>query len=295
MPSQHAAPALVVTGTSSGIGRAVAARAAKNGWSVFGSVRSEQDGADLAREIDGAFTPLVFDVRDQRAIEHAAAQVADALGSRTLGGLVNNAGIGLAGPLLHQPIEEFEAVLDTNLTGTLRVTRAFAPLLGTDPKRRGAKGRVINMSSIAGKVGQPFAGAYVASKHALEGFSEVLRRELALYGIEVIVVAPATVDTAIWEEPESAIGRYATTDYGNAFDKGVRAIVAAARSHGMAAESIGQIVMHALASRRPRRRYAPAQHPLLEQILPRMTPSRISDFIVEHALGLVDRSRRSSR
>jgi NAD(P)-dependent dehydrogenase (short-subunit alcohol dehydrogenase family) len=294
MPAEPAKPTLVVTGTSSGIGRAIAACAVRSGWHVFGSVRSEQDGADLTRDMGAAFTPLLLDVRDQRTVEDAATQVAAALGSATLGGLVNNAGIGLAGPLLQQPIEEFEAVLNTNLTGTLRITRAFAPLLGTAPERQGPRGRIINISSIAGKVGQPFAGAYVASKHALEGLSDVLRRELALYGIKVIIVAPATVDTPIWEQAESAIGRYAQSDYNRAFAEGVRTIAAAARTHGMTADKIGQIVMGALTTRHPRLRYAPAQHPVLEQILPRVTPQRLTDFIAERALGLIHRGHRSS-
>jgi NAD(P)-dependent dehydrogenase (short-subunit alcohol dehydrogenase family) len=294
MHTDSAKPTLVVTGTSSGIGRAIAARAVKTGWRVFGSVRSERDRADLTREMGQNFTPILLDVRDQQTIEEAAREVTDALGSGTLAGLVNNAGIGLAGPLLHQPMEEFEAVLDTNLTGTLRVTRAFAPLLGADRNRHGATGRIVNISSIAGKVGQPFGGAYVASKHALEGLSDVMRRELALYGIKVIIVAPATVDTPIWEEPESAIERYAQTDYGQAFADGVKAITKAARSHGMTADKVGEIVLAALTARHPRLRYAPAQHPVLEQILPRLTPQRLTDFIAERALGLIGGARRSS-
>src|SRR3954469_3989900 len=162
----------VVTGVSSGIGRATAVAALKAGWHVLGSVRREQDGLDLASQLGRAFTPLTFDVRNQLAIDRAADRVSHMLGNRTLAGLVNNAGVGLAGPLLHQPLDEFETVIDTNLTGTLRVTRAFAPLLGADPARQGRKGRIVNMSSIAGKVAQPFAGAYVASKHALEGLSD---------------------------------------------------------------------------------------------------------------------------
>jgi NAD(P)-dependent dehydrogenase (short-subunit alcohol dehydrogenase family) len=122
--------------------------------------------------------------------------------------------------VLHQPLDEFQAVLDTNVVGALRASCAFVPLLGADQTLTGKKGRIVNITSIAGKIGQPFAGAYVASKFALEGLSEVMRRELNLYGIGVVMVAPATVDTPIWNEPESAIGRYGTTDYGDAFAKG---------------------------------------------------------------------------
>jgi NAD(P)-dependent dehydrogenase (short-subunit alcohol dehydrogenase family) len=205
-------------------------------------------------------------------------------------GLVNNAGIGLAGPLLHQPIDEVRAVLNTNLLGPLLVTRAFAPLLGATPgspsDNRSRKGRIVNISSIAGKVGQPFAGAYVASKHALEGLSDVMRREFALYGIRVVVVAPATVSTPIWGEPEAAIGHYAGTDYADAFDAGVRAIVENGRSHGLDPRRGAETIWQALTTRRPRLRYSPAQHPVLEQALPRLTPDRVTDFVVETSLGL---------
>jgi NAD(P)-dependent dehydrogenase (short-subunit alcohol dehydrogenase family) len=277
---------VVVTGAWSGIGHAVAQSALALGWHVFGSVRNAVDAERLTAEFGASFTPLVFDVRDQGAIETAARKVHASLGTRTLNGLVNNAGIGLAGPLLHQPLDEFRAVLDTNVIGTLLTTRAFAPLLGADQNLQGKKGRIVNITSIAGKIGQPFAGAYVASKFALEGLSEVMRRELNLYGIGVVMVAPATVDTPIWDEPEGAIGRYGAIDYGEAFDTGVRAIVDARHQHSLEASDVAETVMKALTARRPRLRYAPAQHALLEQALPRMAPKRMTDFVIEHALAL---------
>jgi NAD(P)-dependent dehydrogenase (short-subunit alcohol dehydrogenase family) len=279
-------PALVITGASSGIGRATVKLAVAQGWCVFGCVRNEADAALLKEEFGASISPLLFDVRDPLAIRAAVKAVHASLGPRTLNGLVNNAGVGLAGPVLHQPLNEFRTVLDTNVLGTLLTSRAFAPLLGADQTLSGGKGRIINISSIAGKIGQPFAGAYVASKFALEGLSEVMRRELNLYGIGVVIVAPATVDTPIWDEPESAIGRYGATDYGEAFDKGVRAIVDAGHQHGLQASDVAETVLKALTVRRPRLRYAPAQHALLEQALPRAAPKRATDFVIEQALGL---------
>jgi NAD(P)-dependent dehydrogenase (short-subunit alcohol dehydrogenase family) len=277
---------LVITGVSTGIGHATAKMVVSLNWRVFGSVRNDADATRLKEEFGVTFTPLVFDVRDEATVTRAANVVRASLGSQTLDGLVNNAGIGLAGPLLHQPLDEFRAVLETNVLGTLLVSRAFAPLLGADQALSGGKGRIVNMTSIAGKIGQPFAGAYVASKFAVEGLSEVMRREFNLYGIRVLIVAPATVDTPIWDEPEGAIGRYATTDYGPAFDKGVRAIVDAGHQRSLQAKDIAEIVIKALTTQRPRLRYAPAQHPFLEQALPRMTPSRLTDFAIEQALAL---------
>lgn len=287
--------AIVVTGVSSGIGYETAKLAAEQNFHVFGSVRREADAARLAADFGDRITPLLFDVRDEAALARAAAAVRESLDGRTLLGLVNNAGIGLAGPLLHQPVDEFRAVLDTNLLGPLLVTRAFAPLLGAEPgsgaRGKGRQGRIVNISSIAGKIGQPFAGAYVASKHALEGLSDVMRRELALYGIQVVLVGPATVDTPIWEEPESAIGRYDGTDYAEPFNAGVKAIVEAGRRHGLAPRKVAEIVLHALTTRRPRIRYSPAQHPILEQAVPRLVPDRVTDLVVERSLGLTPKGR----
>jgi len=286
---------LVVTGVSSGIGRAVLRHAVAQGAHVFGSVRTQDDATRLQSEFGRDVTPLVFDVRDEQGSQAAAAEVRETIQRATLLGLVNNAGVGLTGPLLHQPLDQFRAVIDTNLLGTLLVTRAFAPLLGTDPSHQGRKGRVVNISSIAGKIGQPFAGAYVASKHAIEGLSDVLRRELNLYGIGVAIVAPATVKTPIWDTPESSIGDYASTDYAEQYDSGVRSFIDSARRHGLDPEAVASAVWSALTARRPRLRYSPAAHPIVEQLLPRVTPDRIVDAVVERAAGLRPARLASSR
>lgn len=282
-PSQQS---LVVTGAATGIGYAIAKLASAQGWKVFGSVRTEADARRLSENFGSGFTPLIFDVRDEGQIAGAARTVHEALGSGTLNGLVNNAGIGFVEPLLHQPLDEIRTVIDTNLMGALLVSRAFAPLLGADQALAGKKGRIVNISSIAGKIGQPYAGAYVASKFALEGLSEVMRRELPLYGIGLVIVAPATVDTPIWDEPESAIGRYAATDYADSFDQGVKSIVDAGHEHGLAADDVAETVLKALTTARPRLRYAPAQHMILEQALPQVTPARLTDLVIERSAGL---------
>lgn len=177
-------------------------------------------------------------------------------------------------------------MLDTNVLGTLVASRAFVALLGADQALSVAKGGIINITSIAGKIGQPFAGAYVASKFALEGLSEVMRRELNLSGIGVVMVAPATV--------ENAIGSYAPTDYSDAFAKDVGSIVDAGHRHSLQTKDFAETVMKALGTRRPRLRYAPARHALLllEQTLPRITPKRLTGVAIEHALGLKPNSEK---
>ena len=180
---------VVVTGTSTGIG--THAQVLQAGLRVFGSVRQAADGERLRRELGHLFEPLVFDVVDHAAVRRAAELVAARLDGRTLFGLVNNAGVAFPGPLLHLPIDDFRRQLEINLTAQLFVTQTFASLLGADENRQGDPGRIVMMSSIGGRTASPFAGAYSASKYGLEGMSECLRRELMVFGIDVIVLAPA--------------------------------------------------------------------------------------------------------
>ncbi|MGB8983521.1 MAG: SDR family NAD(P)-dependent oxidoreductase, partial [Anaerolineales bacterium] len=175
---------IIVTGVSTGIGWAITKILIERGFRVFGSVRKTQDAERLAKEFGTNFIPLLFDVTDEPAVQAAAAQVRAQLGGETLLGLVNNAGIAIPAPLMHQPTDDFRHQLEVNLVSVLIVTKAFLPLLGADRSLRGRPGRIVNISSTSGKFGFPFVGAYVASKHGLEGFSESLRRELMLYGID---------------------------------------------------------------------------------------------------------------
>jgi NAD(P)-dependent dehydrogenase (short-subunit alcohol dehydrogenase family) len=197
------AKSVVVTGTSTGIGWGIAAILVQKGFQVFGTVRAQVDADRLQTEFGSAFMPLIMDVTDQPAVVRAAEQVRQSLGQANLFGLVNNAGISVAGPLLHMPLSEFRRQLEVNLVAPLLVTQAFAKLLGTDRKREGGPGRIVNISSVGGKLGPPFLGAYAASKHGLEGMSESLRRELMLYGIDVIIIGPGYVNTPILNKAEA--------------------------------------------------------------------------------------------
>lgn len=277
---------VVVTGTSSGIGLETARCLVGHGARVFGSVRKEADGERVRAELGPGFTPLVFDVRDEAAIARGAERVRGELGGETLSGLVNSAGVAIPGPALLQPLPEWREQIDTDLLGPLVVTRAFSPLLGTETGRGGPPGRVVMMSSIAGAIGQPFMSGYVAAKHGLEGLSDTLRRELQLFGIDVIVVGPATVITPIWSKAKPFAGRYAGTPYAAAFDRGVETLTSAGRTHGLDPKRVAETVWTALTANRPRARYAPAQHPLVEQFASRLMPRRALDAVFGLALGL---------
>jgi NAD(P)-dependent dehydrogenase (short-subunit alcohol dehydrogenase family) len=277
---------VVITGASTGIGHATAKLLLDRGYRVFGSVRKPADAERLRDEFGANFTPLLFDVTDEAAVLSAAREVRAALNGETLFGLVNNAGIAVAGPVLELSTDEFRRQLDVNVMGPIIATQAFAPLLGADPSLKGPKGRIVMMSSVSGKNGSPLTPAYAASKHALEGLSESLRRELMLFGIDVIVIAPGPVKTPIWSKAEEVdISQYKNSPYFPALQK-VRAFMLHLGSIGLPPEKVGERVLDALTLPRPRVRYLVAPDPLRQTMLRRL-PRRLVDRIYAKQLGLM--------
>jgi NAD(P)-dependent dehydrogenase (short-subunit alcohol dehydrogenase family) len=277
---------VVVTGASTGIGWATTKTLVAKGFRVFAGVRSETDAARLSAEFGANVTPLTFDVTDTDAVTRAAATVAAALGAQTLTGLVNNAGIAVPGPLLHLRIADLRRQLEVNLIGQLAVTQAFAPILGTDPQRTGDKGRIVMMSSVADRGAFPFNGPYSTSKSALDRLSEALRRELMLFGIDVIVVAPGPIDTPIWDKAEAVdLTPFAATAYAAALGK-TRQLMLTMGRHGLPAERIGAVVAEVLTARRPRTRYVITPTPF-QYALSRILPKRMIDRMIARRLGLV--------
>lgn len=150
---------VVITGASTGIGRATAEYFANKGWTVFAGVRKEEDGAALKASASGDLRPILLDVAKPDHVDAAVVEVAKALDGKTLTGLVNNAGIANMGPLALQPLDEFQSHFDVNVFGLLRTTQAFLPLLGMDTDRTGSPGRIVNITSVGGKLSAPFLGA----------------------------------------------------------------------------------------------------------------------------------------
>src|SRR5438128_3456767 len=206
---------IVITGVSTGIGWASAKLLLDRGFHVFGSVRKQAEADRLKAEFGANFTPLLFDVTDEAAVLAAAREVRSALDGETLAGLVNNAGIAVAGPVLGLAADDFRREIDVNVIGPIIATQAFGPLLGADPSLKGPPGRIVMISSVAGKNGNPLTPAYSASKHAIEGLSESLRRELMLFGIDVIIIAPGPVKTPIWSKGQQSVNasRYRNSPY----------------------------------------------------------------------------------
>jgi len=243
---------VVVTGASTGIGWATTKLLLDRGFRVFGSVRRQADAERLRREFGANFIPLLFDVTEEAAVLAAAREVRTALGGETLAGLINNAGIAVTGPVLGLAADEFRRQLDVNVIGPVIATQAFAPLLGADASLRGAKGRIVMVSSLAGKNGNPLTSAYSASKHALEGFSEGLRRELMLFGIDVIIVAPGAVNTPIWSKVEEVdVSAYRNSPFFPAMER-IRKFMLELGENGLPPERVAEVIFGALTSANPR-------------------------------------------
>ena len=277
---------VVVTGVSTGIGWGIAKVMTAKGFRIFGSVRKQADAERLRAELGERFSPLIFDVTDAVAVARAAADVRAALAGGRLWGLVNNAGIAVAGPLLETSADEFRKQLEVNLVAPMVVIKAFAPLLGTDRALTGPPGRIVNISSVGGRFAAPFVGLYAASKHGLEGLSDSLRRELMLYGIDVIIVAPGSVATPIWDKAEQIdLSPYQTSPYFGIIKRFRDYMIAEGRK-GWPAERLGEVVCEALTAARPKARYSPVAGRFQNWTLPRMLPTRVVDRIIAKTFGI---------
>jgi NAD(P)-dependent dehydrogenase (short-subunit alcohol dehydrogenase family) len=281
---------LIVTGTSSGIGYGVAKEFVRCGYRVFGGVRREADAEKLRAELGEDFVPLLMDVTDAEAIRRCVAEVEEIVGNERLAGLVNNAGVAIGGPLMHQPPEEIRHHFEVNVLGLISVTRAFLPLLGAKHRPANAPGRIVNISSVGGRNASPFIGAYAGTKHAVEGVSDSLRRELLLYGIDVIVVRPGAVKTEIWGKASATAegGRYSETDYAPA----LKSFISFARSlsaSGYSPEEFGGLVRRAFEAKRPKTRYVFTRGRFVNWTLPAHLPDRVVDRLIARNIGLLER------
>ena len=269
--------AVLITGASTGIGEATALRLQKAGFRVFAGVRKPEDGNRLRSA--GVTVVQPFDVTKQEDIDAAVRTVEQELNGSPLRGIVNNAGIGIGGPLEALDLDDFRRTIEVNTTSQLAVTKAFLPLL------RKSKGRIVNMASIGGRVAQPFAGPYVASKFALEAVTDVLRVELLEWGVDVIAIEPGTIATPIWEkssqEAEKVLAKLTPEQrelYGKRLAK-MSKVLERQNKRGARPEKVAEAVEKALTASRPRTRYLIGDaHVLLN--LKRILPTRWIDRLL---------------
>lgn len=237
---------------------------------VFGSVRRSADESLLS---DIGVIPVHMDVSDTHSIGAGRDVIERTLGGKPLTALVNNAGIPSAGPLELLPLEEFRRVLDVNVLGVFAVTQAFLPLLKL------TRGRIVNISSVAGLASLPFMGPYTASKFALEAMSDSLRRELIPFGVKVIVIEPGNIQSRIWDKVEAMdLSRYRGTAYESALGRFRNRALRDGRQ-APPAEVVGRVVRHALRARRPPLRRVISAHSFIDGLVVRM-PDRLMDWLI---------------
>lgn len=270
---------VVITGASSGIGHASALALDRAGFRVFAGVRSPDDATVLQRVASPLLTPLTIDVTDADSIARAREVVARAVGAAGLAGLVNNAGIGIAGPLECMSLDDVRAHFAVNTIGPLATTQAFLPLI------RQARGRIVNIGSVGGRITMPFGGALCGSKHAVEAFNDALRMELFPFGIHVCLIAPASILTPavdkLVQRGESALDQLPPDGrrwYGDSFRRFLR-ISAAREREGSPADVVAGAVLRALTARAPRARYPVGKDAALLTLLPRVVPDRLLDAL----------------
>lgn len=279
---------VVITGASTGIGYDAARYLIERGYHVFGSVRKQADAKRVQQALGEQVTPLLFDVTDGAAVATAVTQVTQKIDGNGLAGLINNAGIAVAGPLTHLPMDEFRWQFEVNLFGLLDVTQKFLPLLGAVENAQHPPGRIVNISSVSGKIVYPFMGPYAASKHALEAVSDALRRELLIFGVEVVVIEPGSVQTPIWDKAQDLdVERYSDTPYKKILEGMKRVFVSQGKS-GIAVEEVSEVIFKALTAEKPKTRYVIARKLLTSWLLPRYLPDRRFDKIIAQRLGISD-------
>jgi len=276
----------VITGASTGIGAACALHLDRLGWRVFAGVRRQADADTLKAQSSPRLTPISLDVTETVSISTAASAVAGAVGQAGLGGLVNNAGIVVPGPIEFLPLTDLRRQLEINVVGQVAVTQAFLPLI------RAGRGRIVNMGSISGRMATPFTGAYAASKFALEALTDALRLELAPWGISVSIVEPGAVATPIWEKSartaEAMLGSVqpeALVLYAEAIEA-VKRTAADAAKRAVDPVDVARIVEHALTAARPRTRYVVGREAKFRAAMALLVPDRVRDNLVAKAMGL---------
>ncbi len=277
---------VVVTGASSGIGRATVARLAHSGWSVFPVVRKQEDSESLQREFGTNVSPLIFDVTDRASITAAAEKLRFDLGSRGLDALVNNAGIGMMRPVEFATDEDLRHIFEVNVFGQIAVTQAFLPML------RRNRGRIVNIGSVGTHIGLPFGGLLNSSKSAFRSLNDALRLELRSAGVRVIIIEPGAIKTPAVQKTLGdvegiirSLPPRGVDEYGDMMRTFARRGYKL-ESNGSEPNVVAQAVERALTEDRPSPRYAAGKHANLLAFLGIVVPAVIFDLLLLKALGL---------
>ncbi len=270
--------AILITGASTGIGRATALHLDALGFTVYAGVRKKEDGAALQSEASDRLIPLIIDVTKGATIAKAADLIAKS--GIPLVGLVNNAGIAAAAPMEFVPIDDLRAQLEVNVVGQVAVTQAVLPLL------RAATGRIVNITSIGGLIAGPMLGPYHASKYALEALTDTMRIELAPWGIQVVAVEPGQISTPIWSTASDRADRMIESMPPEAMElygagiRGARKSAKNAQEHGASPQLVAKAIEHALTAKRPKTRYLVGSDAKVIGRIVRHLPDRTRDRLM---------------
>ncbi len=277
---------VLITGASTGIGAACARILAGRGWRVFAGVRKISDGEALVAAPQGQIIPVILDVTNREQIKTVVQEISTQCGPAGLQGVVNNAGIALAGPLEFMPMEAFERQFEINVLGLVAVTQAAMPLI------RAGHGRIVLMGSNSGFMCEPFLAGYGATKHALEAIADSLRIELRPWGIEVALIEPGAIKTPIWSKSREAaenlfVGMPPECEKLYAAPiTALRKMVEKVPSMAIPPERVAKAVTHALESRRPRTRYPVGLDSIVGSLLVRIVPDRLLDWVIRKVMGI---------
>lgn len=276
---------ILITGASTGIGAACARKFIAEGFVVYGSVRKSTDAERLAEELGETFRPLLFDVTDEEAIARAAQVLIEEIGDQGLKLLINNAGIAVTGPVELLDVQAYRQQFEVNYFGLIAVTKAFLPLLGARENCPFDPGKIINISSIASKRAMPFMTPYASSKAAVDSFTEGLRRELMIYGIDAVTINPGPIATPIWEKIDLSASDETPEIYRQIMGRLIK-LVDSESKNAIEVDAFGRKVYKTFQSRRPKTSEVVMKKKLLKYSLLNMIPDRVIDGFIKKILKI---------
>ena len=283
---------VLITGVSTGIGKSCAQNLSSNNYKVFGTVRNKYDSEKLKNELGENFYPIIMDVTNIKSIYLAKEIIEQNIPNKKLDILINNAGIALGGPIKYIDADIFRKQFEVNLFGVVSVTNIFLELLGAT-KENNHQGKIVMISSISGKRSYPFVSPYVASKHALEGFSDCIRKELMLYGIDVILIEPGPVKTAIWDKaPPPNDNPFLKTEYKSILKSFYNAVIEQGKL-GITSDIVSTKIKKVIEMKKPKTRYVITGKKFINYTLPSILPDRIFDKLTAKMLGITNLKKKN--
>ncbi len=269
---------IVITGVSTGIGRELSIKLSRAGYRVIGTVRSTEHGEELKKELKTDFDYLLLDLEDELSVNSFYDRIKEMTGETGIHCLINNAGIATGGPMMLLSFQELHRQMLINFYSVFSITNALLPLLGAGLNSTFPPGLIINISSVSGIFNTPFLGPYCISKHALESMSDIYRRELAIFGIKLVVIQPGPIQTPIWQKSVPSSNPYLKTDFARVYDA-LSTEIRETEKSALPVHKISKVILKVLTKKRPKTRYLIAQRPFLLRLIHLFFPDKWMDLI----------------